>query len=76
MTKLLNLNFLKKEKNKTNKQKKIKTFSFGNLVACKTSSLMKTKNFFSHPSKPIMIDRVSSFDLDNREDLLIMKKIL
>ena len=35
---------------------------------------MKTKNFFSHPSKPIMIDRVSSFDLDNREDLLIMKK--
>lgn len=72
--KIIKFKFFKERKNKTNKQKKIKTFSFGNLVACKTSSLMKTKNFFSHPSKPIMIDRVSSFDLDNREDLLIMKK--
>ena len=51
-----------------------RTFSFGNLVACKTSSLMKTKSFFSQPSKPIIIDRVSSFDLDNKEDLLIMRR--
>ena len=67
--------FKKERKNKTNKQSKIKTFSFGNLIACKTSSLLASKDFFPQPCKPILIDRLSSFDLDNKEDLKIFKKI-
>ena len=51
--KIIKFKFFKERKNKTNKQKKIKTFSFGNLVACKTSSLMKTKNFFHIPANQL-----------------------
>ena len=67
--KTINFKFKNLRKNKTNKQKKEKTFSFGNLIATRVNKLLKTKNFFCQPSFGILIDKFSSFDLDNESDL-------
>ena len=60
---------------KFNKQKKEKTFHFGNLVATKTKALLKTKNFFCEPSDYVKIDRLNSFDLDDKKDLNYLERI-
>lgn len=59
-----------------NKQKKIKTYHFGNMVATRVKKFKKSKNFFLQPSGYILVDKLSSFDLDNLEDYKIIKKIL
>lgn len=59
-----------------NKQKKEKTYHFGNMIVSKTKNLIKSKNFFIQPCGYILIDKLSSFDLDNFEDYRIAKKIL
>jgi len=58
-----------------NKQKKEKTYSFGNLCIVKVKKLLKTKNFFSEPSGFLEIDRLSSFDFDNKFDFDFFEKI-
>lgn len=70
----LNFKFLKYRRGNPNKQKKPITYNFGNLVACKVESLLKDKDFFCTPSKGIIINKFSSFDLDGKEDLKIVRK--
>ena len=60
---------------KFNKQKKEKTFNFGNLCAVKIDDLYKTKNFFCKPAGFVKVDRFSSFDIDNKDDVQFLKKI-
>mgnify|MGYP001282019199 CR=1 FL=1 len=75
---LVTFKFKNLRKNKTNKQRKSKTFHFGNLVASRIKKLLITKEFFCEPSFGIVIDKFSSFDLDNLNDLKFlnsMKKI-
>ena len=59
-----------------NKQKKEKTYHFGNIVATKVKELKKTKNFFVEPSGFVLINKMQSFDLDNKDDLNILRKII
>ncbi len=58
-----------------NKQKKIDTYIFGNLVATRVKSLLQYSNFFAEPSYPIKIDRKYCFDFDTLEDVEIGKLI-
>lgn len=58
-----------------NKQKKDKTFNFGNLCAVKIDDLNRTKNFFCKPAGFVKIDRFSSFDIDNKDDIQFLNKI-
>ena len=67
--------FKKMRKIKFNKQKKDKTFNFGNLCAVKTNDFYKTKNFFCEPSGFVKVDRFSSFDIDNKDDIQFLNKI-
>ena len=62
-------------KNKTNKQKKEKTFNFGNLIATRINKLLHSKDFFCNPSAGIMIDKFSSFDLDSINDLSFLDSV-
>jgi len=71
----LSFKFDKLRKGKFNKQKKEEIFSFGNLCIVRIDALLKYKNFFCEPSGYLMIDRFSSFDLDNSEDLEYLKKV-
>ncbi len=73
--KTVNFKFKNLRGNKTNKQKKEKTFSFGNLIATRVNKLFKTKNFFCQPSFGIVIDKFSSFDLDNENDLQFLNSL-
>ena len=66
--------FKKERKSKTNKQKKPTTYAFGNLIACKVKKLLEKKDFFCKPSGGLIINRFSSFDLDDKEDLLTIGK--
>ena len=61
--------FENERKNKRNKQQKPSTYNFGNLIVCRVNKLLKTKDFFCKPSGGIIIDRFSSFDLDDKDDL-------
>ena len=72
-----NLEFMfeKQRIKKFNKQKKIKTYSFGNFLASRVKILQKSKNLFSKPSGFKVTDRISSFDLDNKSDLIFAKLI-
>ena len=70
----LNFKFLKERQSKTNKQKKPITYTFGNLIACRVKNFLKKKDFFCKPSKGIIIDKFSSFDLDDKEDLKIARR--
>ena len=70
----LNFKFLRERQNKTNKQKKPATYTFGNLIACRVENFLKKKDFFCKPSKGIIIDKFSSFDLDDKEDLKIARR--
>ena len=80
-TRILNKNntisfkFKKLRKNKINKQKKEITFNFGNLVATRINKLFYTKDFFCEPSGGIIIDKFSSFDLDNENDVKFLKSV-
>ena len=67
--------FEKQRMKKFNKQKKIKTYSFGNFLASRVKILQKSKNLFSKPSGFKVIDRISSFDLDDKSDLVFAKLI-
>jgi len=71
----VNFKFENLKKNKTNKQKKEKTFNFGNLIATRVNKLLHSKNFFCQPSFGIIIDKFSSFDLDNESDLQFLNSI-
>ena len=46
------------------------------MVATRVKKFKKSKNFFLQPSGYILVDKLSSFDLDNLEDYKIIKKIL
>ena len=61
--------FNNERKKKFNKQKKEKTYSFGNLVITKTKSLLDEKTFFTKKSTFLVINRYRSFDLDDKFDL-------
>ena len=51
-----------------NKQKKKKSFTFGNFLAVKIKTFLKNKNFFPSPSHGIVVSRKSSFDFDTLDD--------
>ena len=61
--------FINERRQKFNKQKKEKTYNFGNLVITKTKNLLNEKTFFTKKSTYLVIDRYRSFDLDNKYDL-------
>lgn len=54
---------------KFNKQKKEKTYNFGNLVITKIKNLLIEKTFFTKKSTYFVTDRYRSFDLDDKYDL-------
>lgn len=58
-----------------NKQKKNITYHFGNIVATKIEELKKKNNLFAEPSGFVLINKMGSFDLDNKEDLNILRNI-
>ena len=66
--------FERERQNKINKQEKPQSYSFGNLIACNVSNFLKTKDFFCQPCKGVEIDKFSSFDLDDKSDLEVIKK--
>jgi CMP-N-acetylneuraminic acid synthetase len=65
--------FIDERRKKFNKQKKEKTYNFGNLVITKTKTLLNEKTFFTKKSTFLVIDRYRSFDLDNKYDLDYLK---
>ena len=54
---------------KFNKQKKEKTYNFGNLVITKIKNLLIEKTFFTKKSTYFVTDRYRSFDLDDKYEL-------
>ena len=60
---------------KYNKQLKEKTYNFGNLIFVKVSSFLKNKFFFPDPCGYVIIDKVSSFDLDDKLDIDLAKSL-
>ena len=61
-------NFPQARKKMFNKQKKKKSFTFGNFLAVKIKTFLKNKNFFPSPSHGIVVSRKSSFDFDTLDD--------
>ena len=61
---------------KFNKQKKPKSFKFGNIVIFKRKKFLLTKNVFCNPSYGLLIDFFSSIDIDNKQDLTIARTLL
>ena len=51
-----------------NKQKKPKTFHFGNLIVVKRDAILKYRNFFCEPCGYLKIKSPYDFDLDNKFD--------
>lgn len=68
--------FEKERLKKFNKQKKPKSFKFGNIVIFKRKKFLLTKNVFCNPSYGLLIDFFSSIDIDNKQDLTIARKLL
>lgn len=60
---------------KYNKQLKEKTYNFGNLIFVKVSSFLENKFFFPEPCGYVIIDKVSSFDLDDKLDIDLAKSL-
>ncbi len=73
-----NVKFLNETKRlkKYNKQKKPKTYHFGNLVAVRKEGILDKKNFFAHPSGHVIINKPYDFDLDNEYDLKIAELLI
>ena len=71
----INFKFEKLRMKKFNKQKKTQTYNFGNFLACRVKTLLKTKNLFCNPCYHKIIDRASSYDLDSKDDLIFAKFI-
>lgn len=70
---LVKFKFEKSRIKKFNKQRKDKTYNFGNLVITKVKNLLKEKTFFTKKSTYVVIDRYRSFDLDDKKDLKYLK---
>ena len=73
--KSLKFKFKNQRLKKYNKQLKEITYSFGNIYFTRVKNLIKENNFFCEPMGYIQIDKISSFDLDEKLDYLIAKKI-
>ncbi len=71
----LEFKFSKLRKIKFNKQKKERTFNFGNLIASRVNQSIKNNNLFIKPCGFIIIDKIRSFDLDSLEDINIAKNL-
>ncbi len=59
-----------------NKQLKPKLFVFGNLVAVRSSALMKGEGFFADPSVAVDIPSPYDFDLDRAEDRAVAEALI
>jgi len=70
---IVKFKFNKLRVRKYNKQKKDVTYHFGNLVITKIKSFLKEKTFFTKRSTFFIINRFSSFDLDDKNDLNYLK---
>ena len=71
------VNFLfpdEREKNRL-KQKKIKTFKFGNISSIRADDIRKSKSFFSKNSLSFTIPYLRSINIDSIEELLIARSI-
>ena len=58
-----------------NKQKKNKSFSFGNLVVFKKKEFLTQKNVFCEPSGYEIIDKFNGLDIDFKDDLILANLI-
>jgi len=79
-TRIIKKNFLefkfeKERKIKFNKQKKTKTYNFGNLIISRINRLLKDNSLFLKPCGFIEINKIKSFDLDSFEDIDIAKNL-
>tara|TARA_B100001989_G_C24521683_1_gene456209 strand:+ start:613 stop:1308 length:696 start_codon:yes stop_codon:yes gene_type:complete len=64
------------ERNKSKlKQKKIKTFKFGNISAIRTTNIIKSQKFFSKNSNIFDIPFVRSINIDSEEELFIARSL-
>ncbi len=63
-----------REKSKL-KQKKIKTFKFGNISAMRTKDIINCEKFFSNNSKIFEIPFVRSINIDSEEELFIARSL-
>ncbi len=57
------------------KQKKIKTFKFGNISAIRTRNILKSQKFFSKNSNIFNIPFVRSINIDSEEELFIARSL-
>jgi|Laugresbdmm110sn_1035088.scaffolds.fasta_scaffold16163_2 hypothetical protein len=58
-----------------NKQLKEPTYNFGNFIIVKTNIVSKKKLFFCEPCGYVLINKISSFDLDEKLDIEIANKL-
>ena len=71
----LEFRFENERKKKFNKQKKDKTYNFGNFIVARVEKVLKEKNLFLKPCGFIEINKIKSFDLDNIEDIYLAKRL-
>lgn len=67
--------FEKERLQKFNKQKKGKSYKFGNIVIFSRKEFLKHKNVFCKPSYGLLVDYISSIDIDTKNDLILAKKL-
>jgi len=65
--------FKKERLKQYNKQKKSKTFKFGNIIIFKRKSFLKSKNLFMSPCYGQKVNFLSSIDIDNKLDYQLAK---
>ena len=58
-----------------NKQKKPESYKFGNMIIFKRKKFLQTKNVFCKPSYGLLIDYLSSIDIDTKQDLIMARKL-
>ncbi len=72
-----NCSFLFKERKKVStKQEKPDLFTFGNVIACKVSSILEGSDVFAEPSAALEIHWPYNVNIDHPDDLLLANIIL
>jgi CMP-N-acetylneuraminic acid synthetase len=76
MNSQVSFKFEKERIKKYNKQRKPESYKFGNIIIFKRKKFLQTKNVFCKPSYGLLIDFISSIDIDTKEDLTLARKLL
>lgn len=68
--------FAEQRKNARNKQEKPALFAFGNLIAARTSALLRGNGFYAAPVTATQVPSPYNFDLDTAADISLAETLL